>query len=332
MQRVLITGSAGFAGAHLVTHLLRNTDWEIIGIDSFRHRGDSLRVASDRRYTIHCADLGAPISSRLVSRIGEVDFIVNMAAESSVDRSLTDTVAFVQNNVNLALHILEFAKKQSKLQAFIQISTDEVYGPTPEGVEFTEWSTIVPSNPYAASKAAQEALAISYWRSFGVPVVITNTLNMFGESQDPEKYVPRIIRAISKNQKVTVHGTEKHLGKRHYLHARNHADALLFLLHHPSTRYDKNNHQEQRPDRYNVVSEVEMDNLEIAQLIANFLGKPLKYELVDFHKARPGHDSRYALDGRKIAALGWKPPVKFHESLERVVLWSLKHPEWLQAY
>lgn len=332
-KRILITGSAGFIGAHLVEHIMENTDWHIVGLDSFKHRGDSLRVAhlDPERYEVHCCDLSAPISYRLANKIGHVDYIVNMAAESHVDRSITDPVPFVQNNVNLALNVLEYARTV-KPKMFIQISTDEVYGAAPEGTDHVEWSPIIPSNPYAASKAAQEAIAISYWRTYGVPLVITNTMNNFSERQDPEKFVPMVISKILKGETVTIHGSEQYIGKRHYLHARNHADALLFLMKCTTpTQYVDDPSQVLVPDRYNIVGEVELNNLELAEIIAEMLDKPLNYKLVDFHAltVRPGHDRRYSLDGDKMEKLGWKAPTSFRDSLKKTIDWTLENPEWL---
>lgn len=326
MKRLLLTGSAGFLGHHVVEHFLTHTDWEIIGIDSFKHRGDALRIQENSRYTVHCSDLSAPISHRVARRIGKVDYILNVASESHVDRSITDPVPFVQNNVNLALNVLEFAR-EVKPEKFIQISTDETYGPAPEGVDHKEWATVLPSNPYSASKACQEAIAISYWRTYGVPLVITNTMNLVGEYQDQEKYVPMLIQRITKGQTVTVHGSPHYIGKRHYLHARNMADALLFLLRkiHPAP-YQKGT---DRPERFNIVGEVELDNLELAQKVAAILGKPLHYEMLDFHAARPGHDSRYSLDGAKMKEAGWKAPINFDVSLEKTVGWYLNNSDWL---
>ena len=222
--------------------------------------------------------------------------------------------------------MLEYAR-EAKPKAFIQFSTDEVYGAAPGETLHAEWSPILPSNPYAASKAAQEAIAISYWRTYGVPVVLTNTMNLFGERQDAEKFIPMLISKIARGEEVTIHGRPDYIGKRFYIHCRNMADALLFVL-----KGDPQQYQDSDsliiPDRWNIVGEVEMDNLSVAQLIAEIIGQPLKYKLVDFHAARPGHDRRYALDGRKLAAAGWAPPVSFKESLRRVVQWTLESKVW----
>jgi dTDP-glucose 4,6-dehydratase len=327
----LITGSAGFAGAHIVDHVLINTDWSIVGIDSFRHRGDSLRVYQDsKRYEIITHDLTSPISDRLINKIGHVDYILNVASESHVDRSITDPIPFVENNVKLMLNILEYARAVNP-SMFLQMSTDEVYGAAPDCMLHPEWSPVLPSNPYSASKAAQEAIAISYWRTYDIPLIITNTMNLFGERQDKEKFIPSTISKIERGEMVTIHGNDEYIGKRFYLHARNQADAQLYLLKRGHvTHYADTKDRVVFPDRFNVVGDVEMDNLEMAQIIAKKMSKELKYKLVDFHAARPGHDRRYALDGAKMAGLGWKAPIPFEDSLMRTIEWTLSRGrEWL---
>lgn len=338
MKTVLITGSAGFVGSHLVKYLLNHTDWSIIGLDSFRHRGDSIRVCKNMdRYQIYTCDVGAPFSKRMVSRLEKVDYIINVASDSHVDRSIEDPVPFVTNNVNIALSMLELSRK-IKPQLFIQISTDEVYGPALEGVNHEEWSSILPSNPYSASKAAQEAIAISYWRTYQVPLVILNTMNMFGEMQDPEKFIPLCISKIFRGEKVTIHGNENYIGKRYYLHTDNFSDSILYVIQHLSKNPILFNSYKDsfgfdvdviRPNRYNVVGEIELNNLEVAQKVAQILDKPLDYELVDFHSARPGHDRRYALSRTKIDRLGWKQPKNFEQSLKETIEWTLRNPIWM---
>ena len=331
MKTIVITGSAGFIGTHLVEHIIENTDWNVVGIDSFRHRGDSQRVFQDpKRYKVLTHDLSTPLSKRLIDKIGHVDYIVNMASESHVDRSITDPVNFILNNVNVAINMLEYARV-AKPKMFIQISTDEVYGPALHDVRHAEWATILPSNPYSGSKAAQEAIAISYWRTFSVPVVITNTMNNIGEYQDCEKFVPMIINKINSGGTVTIHGKEGDIGSRFYLHAKNKVDAVLFILKNTEpTMYFDNIDEIIIPDKYNIVGDVEINNLELAQMISDIMGKELKYVLEDFHSSRPGHDRRYALDGSKLASMGWVSPVPFHESLKKTVEWTLENPEWLK--
>jgi dTDP-glucose 4,6-dehydratase len=332
-RRVLLTGSGGFFGAHVLRHLLMETDWEIVCPVTFRHKGNSGRIASSlqdrdewhQRVRVIMHDLSAPFPV-LGDRVGRCDYVIALAAESHVDRSIAEPVPFIRNNVDVALSILEYAR-QAAPSSVVMFSTDEVYGPMLDGVPHAEWSPILPSNPYAASKACQEAAAVSYWRTYGVPVAIVNSMNLIGEMQDPEKFLPKVIRAVLAGDSVPIHGVPGDIGSRFFIHARNAADALLYILTAlpPPPLFPAAS----RPDRWNVVGEVRLTNLELAQMIAAAVGKPLAYELVDFHSARPGHDPHYGLDGARLAAAGWKPPMGFAESLERAVRWSLAHPQWL---
>ncbi len=350
-MKVLLTGAGGFAGAHVFEHVLATTDWDLIATDSFRHKGRCDRLARilwdseftddwRRRSTVLMHDLAAPFSDLEVKQFSGVDVVIAMASESHVDRSIADPVPFVRNNVDLMLNTMELCR-ELKPRVVIVISTDEVYGPVQKpGETYKEWSTILPSNPYSASKAAQEAIAFSYWRTYDVPVVIVNCMNLVGEMQDPEKFIPMVIRKVLQGETVQVHGIAGNVGSRSYIHARNLADALVFLAKRNNGYYAARylggswggswgGRLSDRPDRYNIAGLQAIDNLELAQTIARYVDRPLRYELVDFHSARPGHDPHYGLDGRKLAGLGWRPPVEFWESLERCVGWTVKHPEWL---
>jgi dTDP-glucose 4,6-dehydratase len=248
-----------------------------------------------------------------------------MASDSHVDRSITDPAPFIINNTALVVNMLELARKIQP-EVFLQVSTDEVYGAAPKGYAHKEWDTILPSNPYSASKAGQEAACISYWRTFGVPVIITNTMNIIGERQDSEKFVPKVMFSLENNTPMTIHGTEENIGSRYYLHARNQADGLLFIIKNlPAASYPNAD----RPDRYNIVGEREIDNLTMAKMVAFYWGKELDYVLEDFHTTRPGHDLRYALDGKKLADAGWVAPVPLEQSLKATVEWTKKNPQWL---
>jgi dTDP-glucose 4,6-dehydratase len=340
-MRVLITGGCGFAGAHLVEHLLTETDWRLVVLDGLTYAGrvDRLTDAAGfdpSRVDLVWWDLRSPIHAAVDEQIGEVDAVLHLAAGSHVDRSIADPVPFVQNNVGVTLNLLEWARTRS-LSHFVQVSTDEVYGPAAPGEAHAEWSPIVPSNPYAASKAAQEAIAVSYWRTFGVPVVVTNTMNMFGERQHVEKMVPKAVRCLLAGEPVTLHARKMDGWLRHHpnawepssrcwLHARNHADALRWILTETSpVRFG----DAVRPDRWHVAGK-ELDVLQVAGMLADALDRPLEYEWVDYHSSRPGHDHRYALDASKIATAGWKPPVPLGESLARTARWYAERPGWLR--
>lgn len=331
--RVLLTGASGFFGSHLLRHLLVNTDWHFVLICSWRYKGTPERIENalagmDRdRVEIITHDLTAPLTDITKARLGKIDYILNIASNSHVNRSIDDPVPFFMGNVSLAINMLELAR-ELKPKLFLQFSTDEVYGSAPEGINYPEWSAIIPSNPYSASKAAQEAVAISYWRTYDVPVVITNTMNLFGETQDSEKYTAKLIKKINSGEEVDVHGRLGNIGSRFYLHARNGADAVLFIINNLPPKLF-NNGENDRPDRYNIVGDVEMDNLLLAKLVAAILGKELKYNLTDFHSVRSGHDRRYALSGEKLHNLGWQAPMEFEPSLRKSIEWTLANKHWL---
>lgn len=331
----LLTGVGGFIGSHCFAHILANTDWDVVGIDSWKHKGISERISESKHYHENCHrvriythDLNAPISDVLMHKIGHVDYIINFASDSHVDRSITAPVPFVQNNVNVVLNMLEFAITVQP-EKFVQIGTDEVYGPTDGVNAHPEWSAIVPSNPYSASKAAQEAVAISYWRTFDLPIILTNVMNTFGEMQDPEKFVPMVISKLTKGQKIQIHSDPegKNPGTRFWLHARNTSDALLYILKNVTPlAYPAAS----RPERFNIVGERQISNLGIAQMIAEIMGKELNYELVDAHSSRPGHDLHYGLSGDKLKEHGYQYPTNLEASMKKTIEWTLANPRWIR--
>jgi len=322
---VLITGIGGFSSAHICQHICDNTDWDIIGIDRLTYAGSLERLVDVRRdyadrLRVVFHDFRAPYPPSVLHALRNIRWIIHNGAETHVERSLHDPETFCQSNVLGTLHTLEVAR-QLKVEHFVYVSTDEVLGAAPDGVDFDELAQIRPSNPYAASKAGGEALAFSYWKAFKLSVTITRTMNLFGERQHPEKFIPMTIRKLLKAQPLIIHGDASgRSGARKWLHARNQASALLFL----STKQGCG-------QTYHIAGE-EHTNLEIAQLIADEIGTDMAYEITDFKLARPGHDFRYSLDDRKLRALGWFPPVPFEESLRRTVRWSVR-PEnryWLE--
>lgn len=344
-MKVLLTGAGGFVGHHTLSHLLKTTDWEIVATDSFKHFGISARIRAVfdelpnevSRVKVITHDLVAPIDAITAREFGNPDVIINMASESHVDRSISDPRPFVENNVAISLTLLEYARTLPKLKLFIQIGTDEVYGSAPVGVNHIEWSAQIPSNPYSASKSAQEAIAISYWRTFNVPVILTNTMNIIGERQDVEKFVPLIIRSLQQSTPVPIHALEENgkwkSGSRFYLHARNQADALRFLITHFIALPVRYTDGLEKPERFNVRGELEINNEDMVTLVAKFLGitgtKDKIVQFINVEGTRPGHDLRYALDGEKLLKLGWKPPVAFEKSLERTVHWTVNNPIWI---
>jgi len=327
-KKVLISGACGFIGHHVVEHLIKNTDFEIIALDKLSYASSGF----DRLRDINCyneervlkltSDFSRPIEPGIIQEIGEVDYILHLGAETHVDNSIENPEPFVMSNVVGTMHMLDYARKLKSLKLFIMFSTDEVYGPAPEGVNFKETDRYNSTNPYAATKAGSEQLALAYANTYRVPVIITNTMNAIGQRQSIEKFLPMTMRKVWLGEEITIHANKDltKAGSRFYIHCRNIAAALLFLMKNGKFR-----------ESYNIVGDVEVDNLQLAQMVADILGKPLKYKMVDFHSSRPGHDLRYGLDGSKLKSMGFKYPKTFEESFIENVEWHFK-PEnmrWL---
>jgi dTDP-glucose 4,6-dehydratase len=335
-KRVLLTGAGGFAGAHALEHILVNTNWDVVCVGSFRHRGKTDRITDvlamrpehAHRVSVIIHDLTAPFSTQTLDKIGRCDYVLAYASESHVNRSISDPVPFIMNNTGVMLNTLEYARTM-RPDVFVHVSTDEVYGPVKEGAApFKEWDAILPSNPYSASKAAQEAIGFSYWRTYDVPVMIVNSMNIIGERQDAEKFVPLVIKGCLEDREIVIHGSADQIGTRHYMHARNLADAILFLIGKGfGVRYSP---LRDRLDRFNVAPDDSVDNLTLAQKIAGYMGKELKYRFEDFPDQRPGHDRHYGLDNVKLTELDWEPPIDLWSSLKKTVEWTLAHPQWLK--
>ena len=319
MATVLITGACGFAGAHIAEEMI-SQGHSVVSLDCLTYAGRLDRLAHLPRNKVKAVwcDFSHPISDGVLKEVGNVDYIIHNGAESHVMRSFQNPRVFAMSNIIGTLNVLEAARKLEP-DKFIYVSTDEVFGPATQ-IPFVESDPLRPTNPYAATKASGEFLVNAYFRSFGMPAIITRTMNMFGERQHPEKCVPLMIKKILRGEPVTIHARETELqwvsGSRHWLHARNQANALGFLLKHGVPG-----------EKYNIGGE-KHTNLEIYQIIARTIGVLAQHEWGA--ALGPIHDFSYALDDAKIKSMGWKPPFAFEPSLRATVEWTAKHPEWLE--
>lgn len=338
MKKVLVTGGAGFIGHHVIDYFLQKTDCEIVVLDRLDYSGNLNRIdeliqkqpENKNRIKIVFHDLKAEVNPLVSNFIGKCDTILHLAAGSHVDRSITHPMEFVNDNILGTAHLLEYARRLNYLENFLYFSTDEIFGSAPKGVDYKERDRYNSTNPYSASKAAAEELCVAYENTYKMPMKITHTMNVFGERQTPEKFIPLCIRRIKNGELITIHSdpSKTFAGSRFYIHATDVATALLFLL---------ENDIKTEPDfggakcsKFNIVGKQEVDNLSLAKMIADAQDKELKYEMVDFHTTRPGHDMRYSLSGDLMRSLGWEPTVSLSERIKQVTDWYLANPKWLQ--
>ena len=328
MVKIVLTGGCGFIGHHFAEYIHKNTDWDIIILDKLTYASMGLErlrnngLYNSQRVKIYTVDLCNEISEGLKKEMGNnIDYIVHMAAETHVDNSIKEPRNVIMNNVTSTVNLLEWSRTLQNLKIFFYFSTDEVFGPALGDTLFKEWDRHKPTNPYSASKSAAENICLSYENTYKTPLIIVNVMNAFGERQHVEKFIPLCIKKILNNELIQIHAYPDKItsGTRFYIHSQNIASAVLFLI--------KNG---KIGEKYNISGEKEVSNLDLAKLIAKFIGKELNYELIDFHSSRPGHDLRYGLDGSKIYDLGWNPKFNFENSLEKTVKWTLNNLEWLE--
>jgi len=330
-KTVLVTGGAGFIGHHLIEEILERTDYNVVSLDRLDTSGDLNRLGEvlegrpewSARVRVVWHDLKAPLNEMVRNKIGKVNYILHLAAGSHVDRSIEYPMEFVMDNVVGTANILDYARLYAKddLELLLYFSTDEVFGPAPEGVFYKEDDRYRSGNPYAASKAAAEELCVAYENTYKMPIVISHTMNVFGLRQHPEKFIPLVVQRVRDGEKIYVHADSSctKAGSRHYIHASDVADAVLFLM---------DNHE--IGEKYNIRGSEEIDNEQLVLMIADIMSKSADYELVDFHSSRPGHDLRYALCSEKMTKMGWTPK-GIRERMVEVVNWTLENNRWLSG-
>jgi len=342
-KTVLITGAAGFIAHHVIDKILRDTDWNIVCLDRLDISGNLNRLHDmlldhdpsiiARRMRIIFHDLKAELNSQIVADIGYIDIVLHLAAGSHVDRSIAYPMEFVQDNVVGTVNILDYARKNfPNLDKFVYFSTDEIFGVAPLGVSYKEYDRYNSTNPYSASKAAAEEFCVAYENTYKMPIIVTHTMNVYQIRQHPEKFIPSTIRKVVHREKVIIHSdpTRTKAGSRMYIDARDVADGLLFILNNVPPNYKHTgDFGEAHCPKFNLVGTEEVDNLTLAQMIAHAVDKELIYEMTDFHSNRPGHDTRYALDGSLLKSLGWEPKITISEGIGDIVRWTLANPRWL---
>jgi dTDP-glucose 4,6-dehydratase len=312
-MRILVTGGAGFIGSNFIRmYMKRHKECEIVNLDKLTYAGnpENLReVEGDSRYAFVRGDI---CDRSVVDRAVEgCSAVVNFAAETHVDRSIGDASGFLRTDV-LGVHVLLESARSHDVERFVQISTDEVYG-VAKDAPFREDDRLSPRNPYSASKAAGDLLALSYFSTYGYPVMITRGANSIGPNQYPEKVVPLFVTNAIDNLPLPLYGSGEQ--ERDYTHVLDHCSGVELVLH------------EGRPGEiYNIGAGNHMRNIDMAKLILERLGKP--EDLIAHVKDRPGHDFRYAIDSAKIRSLGWRPTFTAEEAVLDAVDWYERHPDW----
>lgn len=319
MKNILVTGGAGFIGSNFVRYMLnKHKDYKIINLDLLTYAGNIKNLDDIKDNPNYLFVKGDISDNKLVDKIvseNKIDIIINFAAESHVDRSITNPDIFVKTNVLGTQNLLEVAKKY-KTEKFFQISTDEVYGSLGKTGFFTEKTPLSPNSPYSASKASADLLVMAYHHTFGLNVNITRCSNNYGPYQFPEKLIPLFITNALDNKQVPLYGDG--LNIRDWLFVEDHCSAIDTVL-----------HKGKNGEIYNVGGNNEKTNKYITDIILKYLGKD--NSLIKYVADRLGHDRRYAIDATKIKEeLGWEPKYKFEQAIEKTIEWYLNNKDWWQ--
>ncbi|MBT3310418.1 MAG: dTDP-glucose 4,6-dehydratase [Desulfobacterales bacterium] len=334
-KKILVTGGAGFIGTNFIRNILKTKPFfSVVNFDALTYAGNISNFADissiyDERYRFVHGDIrDAAIIGKLFDE-EDFDIVVHFAAESHVDRSISGPEVFIDTNVNGTFRLLEASLKKWNMNGkpddfrFIHVSTDEVYGSLGDTGYFTETTPYDPSSPYSASKAASDHFVKAYYRTFGLPAIVTNCSNNYGSFQFPEKLIPLIILNIMERKDLPVYGDGKNV--RDWLYVIDHCDAILTVL-----------EKGKQGETYNIGGGAEYPNIEIVELLCDLMDKKLNRsasrELIRFVNDRPGHDMRYAIDASKIKnELGWSPRFRFEEAIIETVDWYLNNTDWVDS-
>jgi dTDP-glucose 4,6-dehydratase len=333
MKNILVTGGCGFIGTGFVRYVLQDTNFSgrVINVDNLTYAGNpenlsDIESAFAERYVFVKADIGDSGAIESIFQRYHIDAVCHFAAESHVDRSIVAPDAFIQTNICGTFNLLEIARRYAdRLILFHHVSTDEVYGSLGSGGFFTEDSAYRPNSPYSASKAAADHLVRSYWKTYGLPVTISNCSNNYGPFQFPEKLIPLMILNALEDKPLPVYGEGQNV--RDWLYVDDHCRAIWEIM-------KAGTHGE----TYNIGGRCELANIDTVNRICDMLddiqprsNRSSRRDLITFVRDRPGHDLRYAIDCHKIEMeLGWSPRESFQTGLEKTIRWYLDHPQWVK--
>lgn len=318
MKKLLVTGGAGFIGSCFIRHILNKyRDYKVINLDALTYAGNIENLGDVKNNPNYKFVHGNICDKKLVrDLVSQVDWVINFAAESHVDRSISGPEIFIETNVQGTLNLLQ-ACKEIAIEKYLQVSTDEVYGSLGATGYFYETTAIAPNSPYSASKASADLLVRAYFETYKLPVLITRCSNNYGPYQYPEKLIPFFISKLLKGEKVPVYGDG--LNVRDWLYVYDHCDAIDTVL-----------HKGKIGEVYNIGGHNEKTNMEITKLILNAMGKD--ESSIQYVEDRLGHDKRYAIDNTKIQTeLGWKPSLTFEEGIKLTIDWYLQNQEWISG-
>lgn len=313
-MKFLITGGAGFMGSNFIRHLLNSyPEYEVLNFDKLTYAGNLANlqdVEDNPRYSFMKGDIADEVAVARAFEQG-IDYVINFAAETHVDRSILGPKGFILTDVLGTYTLLEEAKKCG-IKRYIQISTDEVFGSTEDG-EFSETTAFEPNSPYSASKAGGDHLARAYFKTYQVPTIVTHSCNFYGPYQYPEKLIPLFVTNLIEGKKIPVYGDG--LAVREWIYVPDYCRAIDAIIHHGEIG-----------EVYNIGSGERKTNLEVTKLVLELMGKD--ESSIEYVKDRPGHDRRYAVNSTKLRGLGWSPEHKFEQALKETIEWYQTHQDW----